>query len=166
MPQQEEGIVMTETRQKPALVVVADRRCAEFYTQAERFSEPEPLFTLQASAIDGAEPAEPSDQPGKTFDSHGQGRHLMEPPTTLREDAATVFADAIAERMEETVEREGLDGLIVVAEPRLLGLLRDEIGEHAIARHDRLEIDKDLVGRSVTTLTRTIKEAGGLPRLG
>jgi len=156
---------MTETRQKPALVVVADRRCAEFYTQAQRFSEPKPLFTLQASAIHGAEPAEASDQPGRAFDSHGQGRHRMEPQTSLREDAATVFADAIAARMEETATREGLDGLIVVAEPRLLGLLRDELGEHAIAQHDRLEIDKDLVGRSAKTVGRAIEEAGGLPRL-
>jgi protein required for attachment to host cells len=156
---------MNQSTRKPALVVVADRRRAEFYTQAQRFSEPEPLLTLQASAIPGAEPAEASDQPGKAFDSHGQGRHRMEPPTSLREDAAIVFADAIAERMQETVAREGLDGLIVIAEPKLLGLLRDEIGEHPVARHDRLEIDKDLVGRSAATVGEAIREAGGLARL-
>jgi len=125
---------MAESRKRAALVVVADRRCAEFYTQEQRFSEPKPLFTLQASAVEGAVPAEASDQPGKAFDSHGQGRHKMEPPTTLREDAARVFANAIAGRMEETMTRERLDGLIVVAEPKLLGLLREEIGEQSIAR--------------------------------
>ncbi|WP_405231498.1 host attachment protein [Lentisalinibacter salinarum] len=156
---------MAETRQRAALVVVADRRCAEFYTQKQRFSEPKPLFTLQASAVEGAVPAEASDQPGESFDSHGQGRHKMEPPTTLREDAATVFADAIAERMEETMSREKLDGLIVIAEPKLLGLLREEIAEHSIARHERLEIDKDLVGRSAATVAGAIEDAGGLPRL-
>ncbi|HZX23919.1 MAG TPA: host attachment protein [Woeseiaceae bacterium] len=156
---------MAETRKGAALVVVADRRCAEFYTQEQRFSEPKPLFTLQASAVEGAVPAQASDQPGKSFDSHGQGRHKMEPPTSLREDAARVFANAIARRMEETVTREGLDGLIVVTEPKLLGLLREEIGEESIARHDRLEIDKDLVGRSAVTVAGAIKDAGGLPRL-
>jgi protein required for attachment to host cells len=156
---------MTETGQRAALVVVADRRCAEFYTQEQRFSEPKPLFTLQASAVEGAVPAEASDQPGKSFDSHGQGRHKMEPPTTLREGAARVFANAIAGRMEETMTRERLDGFIVVAEPKLLGLLREEIGEESIARHDRLEIDKDLVGRSAATLASAIEDAGGLPRL-
>jgi len=156
---------MAESRKRAALVVVADRRCAEFYTQEQRFSEPKPLFTLQASAVEGAVPAEASDQPGKAFDSHGQGRHKMEPPTTLREDAARVFANAIAGRMEETMTRERLDGLIVVAEPKLLGLLREEIGEQSIARQDRLEIDKDLVGRSAATLASGIEAAGGLPRL-
>jgi len=165
MPQQEEGTEMAESGKRAALVVVADRRCAEFYTQERRFSEPEPLFKLQASAVEGAVPAEASDQPGKSFDSHGQGRHKLEPPTPLREDAARVFANAIAGRMEETMTRERLDGFIVVAEPKLLGLLREEIAEESIARHDRLEIDKDLVGRSAATLASAIEDAGGLPRL-
>ncbi len=165
MPQQEKGKVMAESRQKRVLVVVVDRRRADFYTQEQRFSEPKPLFTVQASAIEGAVPAEPSDQPGKSFDSHGEGRHRMEPPTTLREDAARVFANEIAGRMDETMTRQGLGGLIVVAEPKLLGLLREEIAEESIARHDRLEIDKDLVGRSAATLASAIKDAGGLPRL-
>ena len=157
---------MADSTGKPALVVVADRRCAEFHIQEQRYSEPRPLFSLEAASIDGAVPAEVTDQPGETFDSHGQGRHKMEPPTTLREEAAGVFADAIADRMEQSMMREHLEGLIVIAEPRLLGLLRAEIERRSLSQHDRLEIDKDLVGRDAETVAAAIREAGGLPRLG
>lgn len=157
---------MAESGRKAALVIAADRRSAEFYLQEQRYSEPEPLYTLEAAAVEGAVPAEPSDQPGESFDSHGQGRHKMEPTTTLREEAAGVFADAIAERAAETMYRENLEGLIVIAEPRFLGLLRAGIESRSIARHDRLEIGKDLAGRGAATLAEAIRDSGGLPRLG
>ena len=167
----DQGVVERDTTMigsggKPALVVVADRRSAEFYAQEQRFSEPRLLFSLAAGSIDGALPAEPTDQPGRSFDSHGEGRHEMEPPSTLREDAAGIFCDAIADRLEQTASAEGLEGLIVIAEPRLLGMLREEVERRPIGRQKRLEIDKNLAGAGAAAVGGAIEEAGGLPRLG
>lgn len=149
-----------------ALVIVANTRSAEFFTQSQRFSVPESLFSLQASEIEGAVPAQPSDQPGKAFDSFGTGRHKMEPGISLRDEAAENFAQAIVQRMTVIAAREEVQGFVIIAAPRFLGMLRNEIGRRSIASQERLEIGKDVVGASASDIGKIISDQGGLPRLG
>ena len=148
-----------------AIVVVADSRAAAFYSQSRRFSTPEPVDRLRAADVEGAVPAQPSDQPGKAFDSYGSGRHKMEPGISLRDEAAAHFAHAIVGRLGQLAGRGEPAGLIIVAAPRLLGMLRTELGRSPLQSLERLEIAKDVVGADADAIGRLISDQGGLPRL-
>ncbi len=148
-----------------AVVVVADSRAAAFYRQSRRFSTPDPVSTLHAEEVEGAVPAQPSDQPGKSFDSYGSGRHKMEPGVTLRDEAAAHFAHAIVGRLNELAGGGEVAGLIVIAAPRLLGMLRNEMDRSALHALERLEIAKDVIGADAAEIGRLISDQGGLPRL-
>lgn len=70
-----------------------------------------------------------SDRPGRAFDSAGQGRHGMDPPTDPTEQEAIRFAREIAEKIEEGRLQDRFSRLVLVAGPHFLGLLRRELSE-------------------------------------
>lgn len=84
-----------------------------------------------------------SDRPGRTFDSAGPGRHAMGQPVNPIEQENIRFAKTVAARIDEGRKREAFDRLVLVADPRFLGLLRH--GLTPATRH-RLttEVDKNL----------------------
>lgn len=96
-----------------------------------------------------------SDVPGRSFDSHGQGRHGMEQATDPQEREAQVFAAQIAEHVHRGQREEGFDSLVLVAPPKFLGRLRAELSKSA---QDALvaELAKNLVETDGKTLERHI----------
>ncbi len=84
-----------------------------------------------------------SDRPGPAFDSMGQGRHAKEPRTDPREVEKRRFAHAPAAMQEDGLNQGGFDCLVLVAPPRALGQLRDELSKSA---RDKVsaELTKDL----------------------
>ena len=68
-----------------------------------------------------------SDRPGRSFDSHGQGRHAMEPETNVKHHEAEVFAKQVAERIERARMEDEFDKLVLIAAPEFLGLLRKSL---------------------------------------
>jgi protein required for attachment to host cells len=84
-----------------------------------------------------------SDRPGRTFDSAGQGRHAKEPRTDPREVEKRRFAHTLAVMLEDGLNQGSFDCLVLVAPPRALGQLRDELSESV---HDKIsaELAKDL----------------------
>lgn len=85
-----------------------------------------------------------SDLPGRTFDSTGAGRHAKAPGVAPKEQEAVNFAIQVAGRLEAGRTEERFDGLVLVAAPHFLGLLRERLGPPT---RDRviLELDKNLV---------------------
>jgi protein required for attachment to host cells len=88
-------------------------------------------------------PNEYADQPGRSFDSKGTGRHKLEP----RKGGVAqgeAFAKLLSEELAKCHRKSLFDRLILCAPPAMLGLLRKqvsaEIGETIIA-----EVSKDLV---------------------
>lgn len=96
-----------------------------------------------------------SDMPGRTFDSHGQGRHSMEQATDPKEREAQAFAAEIARHIGLAQHEGSFDSLVLVAPPKFLGRLRPELSKSA---RDALigELDKNLVEADAKTLQRRV----------
>ena len=84
-----------------------------------------------------------SDRPGRTFDSTGQRRHAKEPRTNPREVEKHRFAHQLAAMLEDELNQGKFDRLVLVAPPKALGQLRDELSKSVRARVSA-ELAKDL----------------------
>ena len=84
-----------------------------------------------------------SDKPGRTFDSMGAGRHSKELEVSPKEEEAVRFAEQLASRVNSARAAGEIDGLMVIAAPRFLGLLRQRLdpSTHKIVS---FELDRDL----------------------
>ena len=113
---------------KHYLVVVADEARAILYTRHSRYG---PLTKWRELTNDAARmktEALISDRGGRSFDSHGQGRHTMGgEKASPKQHIATVFAKTIAERVAEDMHSGRCRGFALIAAPRFLGELRREI---------------------------------------
>ena len=65
-----------------------------------------------------------ADRPGRAFDSAGQGRHALSPEESAHEHAAATFAREVADLVHAGRNENRFGQLVLVAEPRFLGLLR------------------------------------------
>lgn len=88
-----------------------------------------------------------SDKPGRTFDSAGDQRHGISPPTDYHRLEKERFAEGIAEKIEAAALSNEFDRLVVVAAPQTLGVLRGALRQHAKAKLVGT-IDKDLTEES------------------
>lgn len=85
-----------------------------------------------------------SDRPGRSVDSSRHGHHAMSNETPARDASAQKFARRIAERLEAARVAHELGQLALVAEPHMLGLLREALTPHTAALVSA-ELEKDLV---------------------
>ena len=96
-----------------------------------------------------------SDLPGRTFDSHGDGRHAMEQATDPQEREAQAFAREIARQIDRGQREGNFDSLMLVAPPKFLGRLRAELSKSA--RNALIgELDKNLVETDTKTIERHV----------
>ena len=65
-----------------------------------------------------------TDQPGRSFDSVGSGRHAMESPSDPHREQKRQFARRIADALGEHQARKAFDRLVLVAPPVTMGDLR------------------------------------------
>jgi protein required for attachment to host cells len=84
-----------------------------------------------------------ADKPGRTFDRHGSGRHAKSREETPHERAASNFARQLAESLTEGRHEGRFDRLVLAAEPKFLGMLRESLDEPT-ARHVTATLAKDL----------------------
>ena len=92
-----------------------------------------------------------SDRPGRSFDSHGQGRHGMEPASSAQENESHTFAVEIADYVDRGRREKKFDTLILVAPPEFLGRLRPELSK-SVRGVLIGELDKNLVKADTETL--------------
>ena len=78
---------------------------------------PHPQGRMQNKDID-------TDKPGRVFDSLGQGRHSTSPKQEPTEHIAQQFALDLAELLNKGRLAHSYDQLVLVAEPKFLGILR------------------------------------------
>lgn len=83
-----------------------------------------------------------SDRPGRSFDSHGEGRHAMATEVEPKEQEQIRFAKLIVDRLEQGRAENAFERLVVVAAPAFLGLLRTNFNA-PLSSLLSLEIDKD-----------------------
>lgn len=84
-----------------------------------------------------------ADRPGRSFDSAGQGRHAMEPPSDSNRHAKRLFAGEIADVLKKAHRDTAFDRLILVAAPSMLGDLRAALSK-AVQDVVYHELAKDL----------------------
>ena len=98
-----------------------------------------------------------ADRPGRTFDSAGQGRHAMAPPSDAKEEQKRRFLKAVAEGLNAAALSGQFDELILAAPPKALGELRQDLDSHALERI-RGELAKDLVNTPEQELPKHFAE--------
>lgn len=74
-----------------------------------------------------------TDKPGRSFDSVGQGRHAMSTEQEPIEHIAQQFALDLAEVLNKGRVAHAYDKLILIAEPKFLGLLRAALDKNTAA---------------------------------
>lgn len=92
-----------------------------------------------------------ADRPGRTHDSHGPGRHAMEPHTNPKDVEAKAFVGLVADKLAAAQAQGRFDRLVLAAAPEALGLLRDALSAPVKERVIG-ELDKDLTKTPVADL--------------
>lgn len=85
-----------------------------------------------------------SDLPGRSYDSHGQGRHAMEVSVDVKEQESIQFAQQLADYINTECRDKKADRLYIAAAPHFLGLLRKRLAHEAKLCVVR-QLDKNLV---------------------
>ena len=99
-----------------------------------------------------------SDLPGRAFDSSGLGgRHAMEQNIDPKENEAMKFARQVAEHLENGQSENQFTRLVLVAAPKFLGHLRQNLSDRVVALVSQ-EIDKNLVQQSTEDIRRHLPE--------
>ena len=96
---------------------------------------------------------------GRTKQSFGAGhRPMMEPVTEPKEVEAEHFAHQLADKLTEAEERQAFEGLVLVAPPHFLGLLRKTLPEKT-QKFVAVTVDKDYTASDVRELMGRLEEA-------
>ena len=84
-----------------------------------------------------------SDRPGRAFDSSGEGRHATGSSVSPKEQESVRFAKTIASYLDQGRVNNSYGSLVLVADPRFLGHIRDAVPSE-VAKLVSLEVNKDL----------------------
>lgn len=129
-------------------IVVADHTRARFF-QTDSSSAPLEEFDALVHEEGRLHDREmTADLPGKIKNPGGQGGgHAFEQETDPKKHEAEVFAAAIVHHLEQGHNSNRFGHLIVIAEPSMLGLIRQHMPSH-LSTHVGLELNKNLAGMS------------------
>jgi len=139
-------------------IVVADEAHARIYARKKKYSAATELLTLENPSARARTGDLIADRGGRSFDSHGQGRHTMvKEKADPKAQLATKFAKEIAERVSSALQSGECLGYVLVAAPRFLGTLRSQLAIQG-GKEPYLCIDKDVVGRDVDFVEKLVAE--------
>lgn len=141
------------------LVVVADEYRAILYARDTRTGPLRKLRTLTNETARMKTGDLISDRGGRSFDSHGQGRHTMGGERdSPQQHSARSFARDIADIIAAESHKGLCRGYAVVAAPRFLGLLRQEFAT-AVRDAPYATVDKDVVGKDAAVIEKLLENA-------
>ncbi|MGE0790916.1 MAG: host attachment protein [Sandaracinaceae bacterium] len=139
------------------LVVVAQRARARLFLQ----HEPRGALTEVADLVHPTarlrESDLKSDRPGRVHERVGEVRHAMGQHESPQEHEAATFAREIADAVRASRERGDHDRLVLVAEPRFLGELRQHL-DRVSARALVGEVHRELTDRSAQDIAGYLAE--------
>ena len=110
---------------------------------------PHPQGRMQNQDID-------SDIPGRVFDSFGEGRHSTSPKQEPTEHIAQQFALDLAEMLNKGRLTHAYDKLILIAEPKFLGVLRAALDKNTESLVIQT-VNKELLDVKVEDLAEYLK---------
>ena len=141
------------------LVVVADEYRAVFYARDTMTGPLRKLssFTNETARMKTGDLL--SDRGGRSFDSHGQGRHTMGGDRDApQQHSAKAFAKDIAQVIAAGFHRGTCRGYAVIAAPRFLGLLRQEFAT-AVKDAPYATVAKEVVGQDEAVIEQLLENA-------
>lgn len=142
---------------KHFLVVVADEAKAVFYTRDRLHGPLQKWRTFSNDAARMKTGDLITDRGGRSFDSHGQGRHtLTSEKAGPRRHIATVFAKQIAQGILADTQSGRCRGFALIAAPRFLGELRAEIST-LVKAEPYATIDKAVVGSDEAVIEKLLE---------
>jgi len=141
------------------LVVVADEYRVIFYARDTMTGPIRKLRTFTNETARKKTGELLSDRGGRSFDSHGQGRHTMgnDRDAPLQQVART-FAKDIADVIAAEVRKGTCRGYAVIAAPRFLGMLRQEFAS-TVKEEPYASVDKDVVGQDEAAIENLLENA-------
>ena len=98
-----------------------------------------------------------ADRPGRSFDRMGDQRHSMEPTSDPKRLQESAFLGEVCGYLTEAGREGRFDRLVLVAEPRALGLLRKQLGG-GLKDKVYAELDKDLSKVPLKELPERLKD--------
>ncbi len=133
-------------------VVLASEGEADFYDLDSRLRTPTFVSRLSDPRAHLHDRDFKSDRPGRVFDHAAPAggrrgavaRHGTGGERRPRRHEAELFARTIAEQLQQALARDEFDRLVVMAEPRFLGVLRQALPD-SIRPHVAAEVGKDLI---------------------
>jgi len=138
-------------------VVVADHSRARFF-QIDSSSAPlQEIDTLVHAQGRLHDREMTSDLPGRVKNPGGLGGHAFEQPTDPKKHEAEVFATEIVHTLEHAHNTNRFNQLIVIADPSMLGLIRQHMPNHLNA-HITLELNKNLADLSAADIRAHLPE--------
>jgi protein required for attachment to host cells len=139
-------------------IVLADRTRAAIRRQRKLGGPFELVQELEHAASRLMDRELGTDRPGRTIDGSGTRRHALEAHESPHEHEAKVFAREIAAQLAAARTSRRYDALVLVAEPRFLGMLRDAL-DHATRQRVRAEIPKRLLDATDADLAQHVADA-------
>ncbi|ABI56031.1 host attachment protein [Alkalilimnicola ehrlichii MLHE-1] len=138
-------------------VVAADASYARIFARDKKFSPLVEVETLAhpESRLHRQDLA--SDKPGRLFESYASSRSEAEEPTDPKVREAQAFARQVAETLEVGRNQGKFQELIIVADPKFLGLLRKALDAETRGKVVHA-VDKNLARESVEVITHTVDE--------
>jgi protein required for attachment to host cells len=98
-----------------------------------------------------------SDRQGRHADSHGAGRHAMDPKTDPHRHAEREFARHLCALLDRAAQENRFERLIITAAPAMLGDIRALMSPH-LRERVLAEVDKDYVHLSVRDLAERLSD--------
>jgi protein required for attachment to host cells len=98
-----------------------------------------------------------SDRPGRSFAPAGARRSSMEYRSEPEKDQEARFADMLLEQLDRRLRSRQFDRLAIIAEPRMLGVLRQRISP-TLRRTIFAEVAKDLTKMPQQALREAIAQ--------
>lgn len=144
--------------EKAYWIVAADESRAIFYKREKRRAPLQEFLSLENEVGRKKAGELLADRGGRSFDSFGTGRHTMGiEKDDPKRHAAIAFAKQIAERIGKATHDGRCRDYALIAAPRFLGLLRDEISRKCKAVPFKT-VDKDVVGQDPVVLQKLIDQ--------
>lgn len=134
-----------ETPMKKTWILIAHRAGARIFENDGPGTGLKPVETIAHPKGRLENKALGSDKPGRSFDSHGAGRHALGKEHDPAETVAQEFAHSLAARLDAGRTKHAYTKLVLVAEPRFLGMLRAALSPHTAALVSAA-LDRDLGG--------------------
>ena len=128
---------------KHAWIVVADSARARILSAVGPNSALRPVEQLVSPASRMHDRDLTSDKPGRALSGSGKGRHATSGSKTAKEQIAISFAKEVADQLEKGRTDNQYRRLVMVADPKFLGLLMKSLSDPA-EKLVSLKIDKDL----------------------